>query len=875
MLFDHPYSSFLEQLEKPGRYVGGEYASAPAPPEDFAGLRVALSYPDVYEIGMSHIGLSVLYQVVNEKTPHHAERVFMPWPDLEERLTALDLPLVSLESARPLADFDVVGFSLQYELTYTNILAMLQLGRIPLRAAHRDEEHPLVVVGGPLAVHLEPLAPFVDLAVVGDGEEALPELLDVLERASREGKGRRETIDGAARLPFVYAPFVLDRCVDEASGREVIASGPGSVARRANVKSLDEHPTGAGPVPHVEAVFDRYSVEIARGCSSGCRFCQAGYLYRPVRERSEQEVDDAVERAVGCFGFDEISLASLSTADHSRITSIIASLGEKLTPRRVSLSVPSLRAYGLADELVEVLARLRRSGVTMAPEAGSQRLRDVINKNVTEDDLLAASARFFDWGFRRIKLYFMLGLPTETDEDLGAMVELADALRTLGRRRMNGRTPTIVSSVSTFVPKPFTPLERDAMISLEEIKRRQALIRDRARSKRLEFKFHDPASSILEAVLCRGDVRLAGTLEAAFEKGARFDGWDEMMRRDIWDDALAGVDVDRYLGAVPDSARLPWDHIKAGVTPGFLSKERRRAAEGRLTPPCGVFEGEDGAEDFVCHACGSACQAAALSKRPRRLVEKYEERPGRTARGKPRPRVLETAEGARVERIRLCWSKWGRAGLVGHLDTMRHLTRSLRRAGLEIAYTQGFHPKPRLVSSPPLPLGTIGLEEVTDVFLVEPPTSEEISRRLSEALPPDFALVSVRPVAPGEPALSKSVRAARYIACLPEAGPNPQEAALALESLLKREEVLVEKERKGRRKVVDIRPWLISARVLEEPRAKIKIPDSENMVQIELDIEIPGSGGVKPKEIIEAVFPDGTGQNVILVRTKIHLDPIT
>lgn len=874
MLFDHPYSSFLEQLEKPGRYVGGEYAAAAPPREGFAGLRVALSYPDVYEIGMSHIGLSVLYQVVNEKTPHHAERVFMPWPDLEEQLRARDLPLVSLESARPLRDFDVLGFSLQYELTYTNLLAMLDLGRIPLRAAERRKDHPLVLAGGPLAVHMEPLAPFIDLAVVGDGEEVLPELLDVLSRAAREGASRSEAIAAAAQLPAVFAPFLQKRTTDESSGREVV-DGSGAVAHRASVASLDEHPTGAGPVSNVEAVFDRYSVEIARGCSSGCRFCQAGFLYRPVRERSEQSVDAAVERAVGCLGYDEISLASLSTADHSRITSIIGSLGETLTPRRVSLSVPSLRAYGLPDELVEVLARLRKSGVTMAPEAGSQRLRDVINKNVTEDDLLAASVRFFDWGFRRIKLYFMLGLPTETDEDLHAIVDLADALRALGRRRMNGRTPEIVSSVSTFVPKPFTPFERDGMISREEIERRQALIRDRARRKRLEFKFHDPASSVLEAVLCRGDARLAEVLEAAFEKGARFDGWDEMLRRDIWAEVLSGVDVRRYLETVPDSARLPWDHIETGVSPSFLAKERQLAAQGGVTLPCGVFAEADGTEDFVCHGCGLACEASELSPRPRRLEEGYRERPAQSPRGKPKPRQLPSREGVRVERTRLCWAKWGRAGLLGHLDTMRHLTRALRRAGLEIAYTQGFHPNPKLVSSPPLPLGTIGLEEVTDVFLVEPPGVEEILGRLQKALPPDFLLNSVRFLGSEEPALSKAVRGARYIACLLQGGPSPQDASQAVTKLLDREEILVERERKGRRKLVDIRPWLISARVLEVSRVDIKVPFSEMMTQIEFDVEIPGSGGVKPKEIIESAFPEGTGGNAIFVRTKMHIGTIT
>jgi len=862
-MLDHPYAEFLARVERPGRYVGGEFGAVTPPAE--ADLRVALAFPDAYEIGMSHMGLSVLYEVVNGIDGLSAERAYMPWNDLEAELRARDLPLVSLEGSRPLCAFDVVGFSLQYELTYTNLLAMLELGRIPLRAAARGESDPLVIVGGPLAAQCEPLAPFVDLALVGDGEQELPVLLRAIVASRREGLDRARTISRASRLRSVFAPGALARQRDAASDRLVVEPGA-KVAQRAIVGDVGAQAPGRGPVPAIKAVFDRVSLEIARGCVEGCRFCQAGFLYRPVRERSVEQVRAAAERAVGELGFDEVSLASLSSADHSLIGPLVAGLGAELTPRRVSLSVPSLRAYGLPDELIEVLARLRATGVTLAPEAGSQRLRDAINKNVTEDELVAAAHRFFDHGFRRIKLYFMLGLPGETDDDLVDIVRLAARLRDRGRERMGGRPPSITASVSTFVPKPFTPFEREAMIGLEEIRRRQALVLEAGRRARIEVRVHDPRLSQLEGIFSRGDAGLAEVLERALARGARFDGWGDKFDEAAWEHALAGVDRDRWLAAIPDGARVPWDHVDAGVDPEFLIDERDRARSAITTPPCGRFGAGGESREVICHACGLECDPDDLPLRSARPPTTNDAAPPRIAAGR-RPQPPSAPETEPPRAVRLTLAKWGRQAFVGHLDTVGQVTRCLRRAGLRLHYTRGFHPKPKVQSGPALPLGTVSLAEPIDVWLVEPPAEHEILARLAPATPTDMEFCGARFLAEGEPGLGKAIEAAEYVA-LVRAGRAAIERGI--ERLLAAETLEVERTRRGETTRVDVRRHVIEARVLDAQPPDLRVPSAPDRVPVALVLAVPPSGGTRPGEVLQACL--GVADlDLWTVRTRVRL----
>jgi radical SAM family uncharacterized protein/radical SAM-linked protein len=864
-MIDHPYASFLHKVERPGRYVGGEFASAPVPAS--ADVRLALCFPDAYEVGMSHMGLAVLYEIVNALPGMSAERAYMPWPDMEKELRARDLPLVSLESARPLRDFDAVGFSLQYELCYTNLVAMLDLSRIPRHAAARGADDPLVIAGGPAAAHCEPLAPFLDLALVGDGEEALPELLAALAAARRDGLDRLATIGLLARLPSVFAPFLLERLEDPLSGRLVVETGGTPVARRAVARDLGRHPAGLGPVPGVSAVFDRFSIEIGRGCAEGCRFCQAGYLYRPVRERTDAEVGAAVHRAVSDLGYDEISLASLSTADHSMLRPLLETLGRELTPERVSLSVPSLRAYGLDDDMVEVLARMRATGVTLAPEAGSQRLRDAVNKNVTEEHLLAAAARFFGYGLARIKLYFMLGLPGETDGDVDAIVFLAARLRDLGRERLRGQWPRVAASISTFVPKPFTPFEREPMLPPARVHRLQARLEEQGRRARIEVRGHDARLSQLEGILARGDARLAPVIEHAVDLGARFDGWAEMFHEGAWNAALDGLDTAALLGAIPDGARLPWDHVDAGVSPAFLLLERDRARRGESTAPCGRFAGEgEAVPRTTCHACGLACPPATLPMRPPRPDAAMPPPRPSGPRGRPRPRPLPAVDGP-TPGVRLRFAKWGRQAFVGHLDTMRLVARCLRRAGLVVAYSEGFHPKPRIESGPPLPLGYASLDEPLDLRLVAPPPDAEILARLGRAAPADFEFRSARRLAPGEPSLNKGLAFATY-AILVAADRASAESGAA--RVLGAASLEIERRRKDGVVRVDIRPFVLGLEVLPAVPAGLPVPKATDRIALGLTLSLPPSGGAKVAEVLLAAGL-GTAEDAWIVRTRVAL----
>ncbi len=864
----HPYADFLQSVERPGRYIGGEFGSVT--PLKSADLRMVLSYPDTYEIGMSHIGLSILYERVNSMERVSCERVFMPWGDLEKELRARDLPLVSLEDARPLCDFDVVGFSLQYELTYTNLIAMLDLGRIPRRAELRRETDPIVIAGGPTAVHCEPISPFIDLVLLGDGEESLTEFLEMLRDLKKKNNSRHEKIEALSNMPFVWNPNNEARIFDYHSER-FITKEEKTKASWAKIKKLGTYPSGGTISPNVETVFDRFSLEISRGCIGGCRFCQAGYLYRPVRERTASEVKEAVERAVFCTGFDGVSLASLSTADHSEIGEMLNVLGEEYTPHKVSFFVPSLRAYGLSEEMVEILSRLRATGVTLAPEAGSQRLRDVINKNITEEDLLTASSRFFDWGMTRIKLYFMLGLPSETDEDLLEIIKLSAKVRDFGRKRMHGRTPVVTVSVSTFVPKPFTPFERESMIDEKEIKRRQTLIYEAGRNEKLAVRTHTPALSILEGVLCRGDISLAEALERACDMGARFDGWSDQFREDIWKTVLADSDVSKYLKAIPHDARVSWDNFAVSVSQNFLNKEREQAEKALTTEPCGRIADTDKSSDrFICHNCGAACKRGELPIRPPRIQAQLStiEPPAPKQKGFPRPRAADEKILYKPVRFILFMAKWGRQSYIGHLDTMRIVMRSLRRAKLQLFYTQGFNPKPKISAGPPLPLGISAMRDPVEVSLVDPPSDEEIMKRLALSCPPDFEFVGIERLEEGQKGLSRRIEKAEYIAkiCC-----ERQTAESKLSQIMSSSSLEVLREKQGVQTTVDIRPYIASAKILEQVPSSLLMTIEPNDVLVAFSLYIPGSGGCKPIEFVRAVSPESVS-NVKLVRTEICLE---
>ena len=882
----HPYAPFLARMSKPTRYTGAEYG-VHHKPWDTVEARFCLAFPDVYDIGMSHLGFRILYRLLNDDPRLLAERCYTPWVDLQNELRKRQLPLVSLESARPLADFDVVGFSLQYELTYTNLLTMLELGGIPLRQMDRTEEHPLVVAGGPVATHAEPIAPFLDALVIGDGEELASELALQWTQDRAAGHSRGERLRRLARLGGVYVPSLYATARDATTGLEVVTRPakpdlPFPIQRRL-VADLDKYPfPDDGPVGGPEAVFDRMSIEVARGCTEGCRFCQAGMIYRPVRERDPREVVETVVRAIEKSGHDEVSLAALSTADVSCISPLIKSLVEKTAPRRVSLSVASLRAYGLEEDLIDDMRQVRAAGLTFAPEAGTQRMRDVINKNVTEAQLLETAERVFARGHDRMKLYFMIGLPTETEPDVLAIIEVGANALAIGRR-VSGRAKVTVS-VSTHVPKPHTPFQWCAMDTLEEVQHKQGRLREAVRAHRgLALRVHDATTSLLEGVLARGDRRLADVIEHAYRHGARFDGWEDHLEHETWQRAFqaCGVDPADYLGTLPVDGRLPWDHVDVGLAPGFLAAEYRKALKNRLSPPCSKAVGqfvhhtnvetaEQDRRRLVCYHCGVACDLTQMRRERIDVLRGMNAlKPGVRTRlpvAPPAPQQRRIPPyrppqpGGPAVRWRLRYSKVGPISLLGHLDLVRELGRVLRRAGLQVRYTEGFHPKPDMTFGPALSLGASSLGEYLDVKLIAPPPVEDILARLNAAAPKGLGFVAAAALTVEDRSLSRVVDCAEYVVALdPDATrrldpPLPRRLA----AFCSEESIVLPRIVKGRPQPVDVRASVHSVE-LDPPEADQVLLAADLSPQshtLRLRLRVAQQRTARPCEVVAAL----TGQ---------------
>lgn len=925
-LFDHPYASFLHRVLKPNRYTGAEHG---ARRKDWGSVeaRVCLAFPEIYDIGMSHLGYRILYQLLNDDPRTLAERCYAPWVDMQAELVQHEKLLLSLESARPLCDFDVVGFSLQYELTYTNVLRMLELGGIPLRSENRSDDDPLVIAGGPVATHAEPMAPFFDALLIGDGEQAAGEIALEWVRARREGLSRPERLERLARIGGVYVPSLYRTARDPETGLEYVA-GPASehapfpIVRRL-VDDLSKYPfPNDGPVGGPEAIFDRMSIEVARGCTEGCRFCQAGMIYRPVRERDPEQVVATVLSALEKSGQDEVSLTALSTADVSCISPLIRRLVEKTAPERVSLSVASLRAYGLAEELLDDMRTVRASGLTFAPEAGTQRMRDVINKNVTEAQLLETAERVFSRGFDKMKLYFICGLPTETEDDVLGIVEVGKNALAVGKRL--GRRPRVTVSVSVHIPKPHTPFQWCAMDAPEQIEHKQALLADAARRVRgLVLRLHDSKSSTLEGILARGDRRLAPVIERAFLRGARFDSWDDQLRMDVWQEAFEhfGVRTEQYLGTLPVGARLPWDHFDIGLEEGFLAREYRKAVRSRLSPPCGKPRGmfvhhtnaadaESDRRKLVCYDCGVACDLSRMRDRrigflremgaleasqpkpipdpspqpnphphpepsPHPVPTPDEEplpEPGPvipTRARRRRPEELRPAQpGGAPVRWRLRFRKTGPYALLGHLDLIRELPRIVRRAGVRSAYTKGFHPKPEMSFGPALALGVASLDEAVDIKLIDAPEADELVTRLNAAAPDGLELFDARVLAPGEPAIGAVISAARYVLALPPEAAG--DLVRKVEAFLALDRAIVRRDVKGIGKPIDVRALVqeLSPGSADAEQKLAAAGIRGRCRTLEATIAISPAGSARLGELLEAVFGE-PGVPYVAVRTEL------
>jgi radical SAM family uncharacterized protein/radical SAM-linked protein len=891
----HPYAAFLDRVEKPARYAGGEVGSVV---KDWSSVlaTVCLAFPDVYDIGMSHLGYKILYKILNDDPRTLAERCYTPWVDMEAELRARGLPLVSLESARPLRDFDVVGFSMQFELTYSNILTMLDLGGVPLRSADRGEGDPLVIAGGPTATHPEPMAPFVDAFVIGDGEEKATEIALAWTRLRAAGVPRRERLVALAKLGAIYVPSLYATRVEPDTGLAVVAGPtvaglPMPIDR--SLVDINQYPfPDDGPTGGPEAIFDRMSIEIARGCTEGCRFCQAGMIYRPVRERDPEQIVQTVLSAVKKSGHDEVSLTALSTADVSCIAPLIKKVAGRLAEERISLGVSSLRAYGLEPELLDEIKQVRATGLTFAPEAGTQRMRDVVNKNVTEEQLHETAERVFSRGWGKMKLYFMIGLPTETDEDVRGVVETGIRTVAAGKRAARGKAVEVVVSVSTHVPKPHTPFQWAAMDTLSEVARKQQMLRDAARGHRaVKLKTHEANASVLEAIFARGDRPLADVLERAYKNGARFDSWDDQLKLAIWEEAFAhfGVDKGRYLGTIPVTARLPWSHIDVGLEDGFLAREYRKALQNRLSPPCGkaagMFVHHDNLEDaradarrLVCYDCGVACDMTLMREERLTFLDKLGAEKRSLPLYAPEPAIEEAIAEPRVAvpvqqgrggfRYRFRYEKTGATALLGHLDLIRELPRIMRRMDVPMVYTKGFHPKPDMSFGPALSLGVLSLDEYADIRLgrdLDPAALAALTDGMTRVSPAGLAFRGAVKLEREDPTITRVIVGARYVLAFAraalETNGTPAEAMLAgrCAAAMAAETLPLRRDIEGVGKMLDVRRYMLSAELAgAEARAALgRAGLVGDLVAVEVAASILPTGAVKAAELAAVLAGDG------------------
>jgi radical SAM family uncharacterized protein/radical SAM-linked protein len=709
---------FLNLIEKPSRYLGSEVNAIRKDPRRVK-LRVALAFPDLYEIGTSHFGLQILYHVFNSRPEIAAERVFAPARDLEARLRQTGRPLFSLESHAPLGGFDIIGFSLLYELNYTNALTMLELAGIPWLAAERDSRHPFVIAGGPCTCNPEPVAEFFDAMVVGDGEAVVAELARTWLAWKESGiQDRQALLKHWSEIEGVYVPGFFEARYDPSGFQNLVPRLPDyATVKRAIVADLDAAPFPDRPVvPFGKPVHDRLRLEVSRGCTRGCRFCQAGMLYRPVRERAPEKLFDLALRSLAATGYEDLSLLSLSTGDYGCMLPLLQRLMGRLASERVAVSLPSLRAGTLTPELMQLIQTVRKTGFTIAPEAGSQRLRDVINKNVSETEIIATVRDAFQAGWRLIKLYFMIGLPTETQEDLTALVELMQKLRSL--KGPAGRRGRINVSVATFIPKPHTPFQWASQVELNEARARLDWAQKALSLPGIDFKWQNPEMSLLEGVWARGDRRLTRVLQAAHRRGCRFDGWGDQLDFGAWMAAFseAGIDPGFYTARPRDPGEpLPWDHIDVRVGKDFLRSEWEKALAGATTGDCRRGD---------CNACGS-CDFNEIE--PKLHLET-------AAPASETPPALEKPP-AEYKSIQISYAKIGPARFFGHLELVNIFLRALRRARIPVKFSEGFHPKPRVAFSNPLPTGFESEDERMILAVSRNVAPAELQEALNAQLP--------------------------------------------------------------------------------------------------------------------------------------------
>lgn len=824
------FDELLPFVAKPGRYIGNEFNMIRKNPADMD-TRVALVFPDVYEVGMSYMGFPILYHILNQQPRVYAERAFAPWADMAAQMRSKGVPLFSLETFSPLADFDLVGFTLQYELHYTTIVDLIDLAGLPLLAAERHHG-PLIIGGGPSVFNPEPVADFFDLFVIGDGEETILDLVTMVSRAKQENRSRQDLLYACAQIPGVYVPQFYQPHYSEMgafAGLTPRSSGVPERIRARIVSALEQNHYPDRPlVPVITTTHDRVSLEIARGCSRGCRFCNAGMIYRPVRQRSVADLTAQAVANIEHTGYDEVSLVSLSTSDYENLEALMKELQAQLGHKMVNISFPSLRPEKFTAQVARFAKGVRKSGLTLAPEAGTQRLRDVINKTTSAEDLLRAVDLAFREGWRLVKLYFMIGQPSETDADLEGMVDLIKQVIAVGRRYHGVK---INVSVSPFVPKAITPFQWVAQDAPEETQRKIEFIRSRIRDKSVKISWREADVAEIEGVLARGDRRLAPVILHAWRQGARLEGWSEHFNANHWLQGLTanGLSAAQFTGAWGLDAALPWDHLDKGVSKKFLRDEYQRALGQNVTHDC---------RDALCNRCGLMGQPVCQN-----ILSREKEEPLPSAMPVEEP--LETAPPV-VNRphegtwVRLHYIRGEEMRWISHLDFIHVFERALRRANWPLVYSEGFNPHPRMSFAPPLPTGYTSRAEYIDLQLSEV-NAGQLHASMTVQLPGGISIATIIPLPRKPRALGDAIDCAEYDISWP-AQSWPEDLPARIDGLMAQTELFVVRQKAGEApRRIDVRPFIKSINVQNDRLHVISHIDHGKTVRMD--------------EIINLLFP--------------------
>ncbi|MFT4977096.1 MAG: radical SAM family uncharacterized protein/radical SAM-linked protein, partial [Myxococcota bacterium] len=857
----------LAEVQKPSRYLGTELNAVHKKPGDYS-VRLALAFPDLYDVGLGNLGLHILYAILNQVEGVWAERVYAPAVDMEEQLRTRGLPMFALESKDSLDQFDGIGFTLQSELTYTNILNLIDLAGLPLRTADRSEDDPLTFAGGPAVFNPEPLVPFMDFFVIGDGEDIVTEIAQVFLAVS----GREARLLALSKIEGVYVPSLFP--VDVMEDGAIIPSADMPKIRKRIARDLN---AATFPVeyivPYTQQVHDRISLEVLRGCTQGCRFCQAGMTTRPVRERSIDNIDQLLDRTLAATGYEEVSLVSLSTCDYSHVREMVQHVVKRAAPERIGVSLPSLRLDSFAVELADMVADIRRTGLTFAPEAASPRLRALINKWIPDEELLGMASEAYKRGWDHVKLYFMIGLPTERDDDVSAIADLT--LRTVKAGLAFNPKARVHTGVSTFVPKPFTPLQWARQISIEETKSKQKILLDRFdRNSRVKFGRHPGEETHIEGLISRSDRRIGDLLELAWRKGCKFDAWDEHRRFDLWQEAVEelGLDPTYIFRRRKLSERLPWDHIDILIPKSWFQEDWGRAL---------VLQHAEDCRHSKCHRCGVIDEERDLCAHMLRnsidgrkadvdFVREPAEHLLEPAQPGQPPR--RTAEEPAVQRLVFRIGVRGTSRFLSHLETMNAWLRSLRRARAPMSYSEGFHPHAQVAFESARPVGEESLANYMDVTLKGRVEPAALMEQLKAIVPAGFEVLSVQEVPLKIPSLMSQVEGMEYVFFVPG---ERETAEGAVSGLLVSDKLEVQRKVKKKKKkrqmmrrdrkapthrTIDVRPNIVSMGVRDD----LSI---EGLVPIDVSLKMTDGRGLRPSELLTLLGHEPLSCRVLRVRT--------